>query len=70
MIVDVERSDLGSIADGIPISVSDTGQVINSPQINTTTAQTTISAYSGQTVTFAGLIQKSRGVTSRRVPSE
>jgi general secretion pathway protein D len=68
MIVDVERSDLGSIADGIPISVSDTGQVINSPQINTTTAQTTISAYSGQTVTFAGLIQKSRGVTSRRVP--
>ena len=68
MIVDVERSDLGSIADGIPIAVADNGQVINSPQINTTTAQTTISAHSGQTVTFAGLIQKNRGVTSRRVP--
>lgn len=68
MIVDVERSDLGAIADGIPIAVADNGQVINSPQINTTTAQTTISAYSGQTVTFAGLIQKNRAVTSRRIP--
>jgi general secretion pathway protein D len=68
MIIDVEKSEVGPAATGIPIAVSTNGQVINSPQINTTTAQTTISAYTGQTVVFAGLIQKNRAVTSRRVP--
>src|SRR5207253_2536657 len=44
------------------------GAVIRSPVINTTNAQTTISAYSGQTVVFAGLIQKNRQSQSRRIP--
>lgn len=33
-----------------------------------TTAQSTLSVYSGQTVVFGGLIQKTRGNISRRVP--
>jgi general secretion pathway protein D len=36
--------------------------------IRRTTAQSTIAAYSGQTVVFGGLIQKSRASISRRVP--
>ena len=68
MILDAEKSEVGPIADGIPIAVTETGQVINSPQINTTTASTTISAQNGQTVVFAGLITKNRAVLSRRVP--
>ncbi len=58
MEIDAEKSSLGAEADGIPISISATGDVIRSPQINITTAQTTISARSGQTVVFAGLITK------------
>ncbi len=38
------------------------------PPNHTTNAQTTISAYSGQTVVFAGLIQKQRTDVSRRIP--
>lgn len=68
MIIDIERSEVGPAGSGIPIAVAENGQVINSPQIFTTTAQTTISAQDGQTVVFAGLIQKSRSVNSRRIP--
>jgi general secretion pathway protein D len=68
MILDAEKSEVGPIADGIPVAVTETGEVINSPQINTTTASTTISAQNGQTVVFAGLITKNRAVRSRRVP--
>ncbi|HIM30184.1 MAG TPA: general secretion pathway protein GspD [Planctomycetes bacterium] len=68
MIIDVERSEVGPAGSGIPIAIGENGQVINSPQIFTTTAQTTVSAQDGQTVVFAGLIQKSRAVNTRRIP--
>lgn len=68
MQVIVERSSLGPEATGIPVGFGSNGQVIRSPVINTTNAQTTISAYSGQTVVFAGLIQKTRSSVSRRIP--
>ncbi|MCA9175609.1 MAG: hypothetical protein KDB14_14090 [Planctomycetales bacterium] len=68
MTIDAERSEVGDPQDGIPIAINANGVPINSPQINTTTAQTTISAFSGQTVVFAGLITKDRSIQSRRVP--
>jgi general secretion pathway protein D len=68
MNIDAENSSVGPVEQGIPVAIDNQGRVINSPQINTTTAQTTISAHSGQTVVFAGLISKNRSVQSRRVP--
>lgn len=68
MQVIVERSSVGPEATGIPVGFGANGEVIRSPIINTTNAQTTVSAYSGQTVVFAGLIQKSRTSQSRRIP--
>jgi len=61
---DVDRTPgtgtaIGSDFNGIPIVV---------PDINETRAESTIVAYSGQTVVFGGLIQKERLVQSRRVP--
>lgn len=68
MFLDAERSALGSVADGTPIGTDQNGNPIISPPIERTTAQTTISARSGQTVVFAGLITKSKALVSRRVP--
>ncbi|MFO1062392.1 MAG: secretin N-terminal domain-containing protein [Pirellulales bacterium] len=68
MQVYVARQALDTVSSGIPIGFGTNGQVITSPIINSTTAQTTISAYSGQTVVFAGLIQKTRTSASRRIP--
>ncbi|MBC7353117.1 MAG: hypothetical protein H5U08_12220 [Thermogutta sp.] len=68
MEINAEKSDVGPESEGIPISVSASGQVIRSPRINTTRAQTTVSAADGQTIILAGLITKSRSVTNRRIP--
>jgi type II secretory pathway component GspD/PulD (secretin) len=68
MEIDVEKSEVGPEAEGIPISVLTTGDVIRSPRINTTTAQTTVSAMSGQTIVLGGLITQSKSVVHRRVP--
>lgn len=68
MQVLAERSALGPEAAGTPVGFGVNGEVIRTPPINTTNAQTTISAYSGQTVVFAGLIQKQRTDVSRRIP--
>ncbi len=68
MDVQVERSTVGPEATGIPVGFSATGDVIRSPIINTTRAETRISAYDGQTVVFAGLISKQRSSRSRRIP--
>lgn len=68
MIVNAEKSEVGPAAQGTPIAVDQQGNPIVIPPINTTTAQATISAYSGQTVVFAGLISKNRSITSRRIP--
>jgi len=68
MEINAEKSDVGPESEGIPISISASGQIIRSPRINTTRAQTTISAGDGQTVILGGLITKSRSVTNRRIP--
>lgn len=68
MIVAVNRSNLGAVEDGIPISFGPNGEAIRSPIINTTLAQTRVTAYDGQTVVLGGLITKNRSTRSRRVP--
>ena len=67
MTVDAVNSDLGAEADGVPVFVSD-GQVVNSPPINITQAQTTVMARSGQTVAFSGLIQDTTEEFKRGTP--
>ncbi|NQT38519.1 MAG: hypothetical protein HQ581_13570 [Planctomycetes bacterium] len=67
MEIDTEKSEVGSELEGIPISVSG-GEVIRAPRINTITAQTTVSALSGQTIVLGGLITKKKTKVSRRVP--
>jgi type II secretory pathway component GspD/PulD (secretin) len=68
MEINAEKSELSPEAQGIPIFVNNTGQIIRSPQIFITTAQTTVSAQSGQTVILGGLITKTREQETRRVP--
>ncbi|MCA9169188.1 MAG: hypothetical protein KDB23_16045, partial [Planctomycetales bacterium] len=68
MEIDAEKSELGPANEGIPISINNNGDVIRSPIINTTVAQTTVSARHGQTVILGGLITKNRSTTARQVP--
>jgi len=68
MEIDASRSEVGAEADGIPISVSASGQIIRAPRINQTLAQTTISATDGQTVVMGGLINKNINESHRTVP--
>src|SRR3972149_1762283 len=63
-----EKSEVGPEAEGIPISVSAGGQVVRAPRINATTAVTTVSALSGQTVVLSGLLTNRREDVHRRVP--
>ena len=70
VVLDVlaEKSSLGSIEDGIPISISANGEVLRQPQINLTRAETAVSARDGQTVILGGLITKDRSAFERKVP--
>jgi len=68
MLVDAVRSNLGPVEQGIPISVSNDGTIIRAPIINTTNAQTTLIARSGQTVVFSGLITELDSYEKRGVP--
>jgi len=68
MQIRAERSSVDDVNDGTPIGTDQNGNPILIPNINRTTAESTIIAYSGQTVIFGGLIQKERFVQSRRVP--
>jgi general secretion pathway protein D len=67
MQIDAIRSFLGPISEGVPVSVVN-GQTINSPIINITQAQTTVSAMDGQTVILGGLITKNKTDFHRKVP--
>ena len=67
MEIDAEKSALESEATGIPVTNSG-GIVIRSPIIDSTTAQTTISALSDQTVVLGGLIAKTKNESHRKVP--
>ncbi len=68
MEIDAEKSEVGPEIDGIPVSISATGEVIRSPRVNITTAQTTVSSASGQTIVIGGLITTSNSTITRRVP--
>ena len=68
MEIDAEKSEVGDERDGIPISVSNDGTVIRSPRVDVTTAQTTVSAATGQTIVIGGLITNSNQSLSRKVP--
>jgi type II secretory pathway component GspD/PulD (secretin) len=68
MLVNATKSQVGPDATGIPIFTDANGNVIRSPQIPLTTAQTTVSARSGQTVILGGLITKNQNETTRRIP--
>jgi type II secretory pathway component GspD/PulD (secretin) len=68
MDIDAERSNLGDVEDGTVIGTDAQGNPIISPPINRTTAQTTISCKSGQTVVFAGLMTSDRATLVRKVP--
>ena len=67
MEVDAMKSEIGPEADGTPIAVSE-GTVIRSPPINITTAQTTVSAATGETIVIGGLITKNTRRMQRGVP--
>ncbi|MBN2023819.1 MAG: hypothetical protein JW809_13615 [Pirellulales bacterium] len=67
MELDAEKSELGSQLEGVPVAISE-GAVITSPIVNVTTAQTTVSASSGETIVLGGLIVKSKRTINRRVP--
>ncbi|MDA0660948.1 MAG: hypothetical protein O3C60_19270 [Planctomycetota bacterium] len=67
MFVNAEKSDIAP-NEGVPISISASGDVIRNPIFNKTVAQTVVSARSGQTVVLSGLITTSHLETHRGVP--
>jgi len=68
MEIDAEKSTIGPEEKGIPISAAADGTIIRAPTIETTRAQTTVSASSGETIVLGGLITKSHSITTRSVP--
>lgn len=68
MQINATKSEVGPEATGIPIFTDAAGNVIRSPQIPITTAQTIVSAKSGQTIILGGLITTNQVETTRRVP--
>jgi type II secretion system protein D len=66
MEVDAEKSSIDP-NEGVPISVIE-GQAVDSPIVNVTTAQTTVSAASGETIVLGGLITTEEASVRRRVP--
>ncbi len=68
MEINAEKSEVGPEAEGIPIFISATGEVVRSPRINKSYAQTTVLAADGQTVVIGGLITKSKEIVNRKVP--
>jgi len=68
MEIDAEKSEIGPEQEGIPVSVSAEGSIIRSPRVNIITAQTSVSAASGQTIVIGGLITSSNTSFTRQVP--
>jgi type II secretory pathway component GspD/PulD (secretin) len=68
MVVTAEKSSLGPINEGVPISIAPNGDAVRAPIIDQTLAQTTVSALSGQTVVLSGLLTKRDRALHRRVP--
>jgi len=68
MQVEAVKSEVGSEAEGIPISVAASGQILRAPRIDNTQAITTVSALSGQTVVLSGLLTTRKFDIHRNVP--
>jgi type II secretion system protein D len=68
MQINATKSSVGDEATGIPVFTDANGNVVRSPQIPLTTAQTIVSARSGQTVILGGLITKDQTESTRRIP--
>ncbi len=68
MEIAARKAEVGPLDQGVPISVTPNGDPINVPRINSTEAQTTVSAASGQTVVLSGLLTKRDEALHRRVP--
>jgi type II secretion system protein D len=68
MQIAAEKSALEPEATGIPIFSSPTGQITRSPIIDSTVAQSTVSAMDGQTIVLGGLISKNKNESHRSVP--
>ena len=68
MLVNATNSSLGDVDAGIPIFSDANGNVIRSPIINETTAETTIMARSGQTVVLSGLLTETKSDARRGIP--
>jgi len=68
MDIDATRSKVDDNSPGTPIGTDENDNVISVQNILKTTAQSVVAAYSGQTVIFGGLIQKTRQQRSKRVP--
>ncbi|MCY2988536.1 MAG: hypothetical protein NTY19_11815 [Planctomycetota bacterium] len=67
MTFDVQKSKLNPV-EGVQIPSGTGAPSVLSPNIDTTKASTVISARSGQTVVFAGLIETERSRTQRGIP--
>ncbi len=68
MSVNAIKSSLGPEATGTAVGVSATGEIIRAQQILKTEAITTLSARSGQTVVFSGLITEEKTHVERGAP--
>ena len=68
MEIDAEKSKVGAESEGIPVSISNNGNIIRSPRIDTITAQATVSAADGETIILGGLITRSLQTQHRTVP--
>ena len=68
MEIDAEKSKVGTESEGIPVSVSNNGNIIRSPRIDIITAQATVSAADGETIILGGLITRSLQTEHRSVP--
>jgi type II secretion system protein D len=66
--VNAEKSSLGPEATGTAVGVGANGEIIRAQQILKTEAITTLSARSGQTVVFSGLITEEKTHTERGAP--
>ena len=66
--VNAENSSVGPEATGTAVGVGADGSIIRAQQILKTEATTTLSARSGQTVVFSGLITESKTHTERGAP--
>jgi Flp pilus assembly secretin CpaC len=66
--ISATKSEVGPEAEGIPISISTTGQILRAPRIEQTQALTTVSAVDGQTIVLGGLLATRKLDVHRRVP--